>query len=333
MSITYQVLGEAGRDNALLVHVNSGQAIDRFLFDCGDVGLTSLPLAEVKAIDHLFFSHLHMDHIGGFDTYFRSLYDRTDKPNVIWGPAQTREIIHHRFRGFLWNLYHEHQASWQVRDIDEQQVCSSRYELAEAFAVAHDEGCEERGGQLLEGATYTIDAIQLDHMTPSLGYIVREQPRLNIDTGRLEALGLRSGPWLKEVKTLSHQEMIVIDGIAHDPDVLRRELLISSPGSCLAYLTDFLPDETAMERLVPFLYDCNTLICESQYLQRDLALAQRNYHLTAVRAAELARVVQAEHLVLFHISERYTREEWLEMLEQARAIFPETTFPKEWKLG
>jgi ribonuclease Z len=33
MSIPFRILGTAGRDNALLVQVDSGQAVERLLFD------------------------------------------------------------------------------------------------------------------------------------------------------------------------------------------------------------------------------------------------------------------------------------------------------------
>src|SRR5262249_29916747 len=105
MSLSFQVLGGAGRDNALLVRVDSGQAVSRLLFDCGDGCLWDLPFGEVQTIDHLLFSHLHMDHVGGFDTFFRCTYNRTAKPNPVWGPPCTGAILRHRFQGFLWNLH------------------------------------------------------------------------------------------------------------------------------------------------------------------------------------------------------------------------------------
>ncbi len=335
MSITYRILGDAGMDNALLVHVNSGNAINRLLFDCGDVGLITLPLAEVKAIEHLFFSHLHMDHIGGFDTFFRVNFDRTEQANVIWGPAETRRILHHRFRGFMWNLYQERQGSWRVHDIGEQAVCTSRFELAEAFAQAHDEGYAIRTGPLLlETEKYTVQCLQLPHLTPSLGYLVREQPHVNVDASRLEGLGLPRGAWLKAMKQFDMpEEHITIDGADYALAELRRELLVTTPGDSIAYLTDFLLDEPTLARLLPFLHGCRTLVCESQYLTRDAEKARGNYHLTAANAAELARAAGVEQLILIHISDRYTREEWGELLREARAIFPNTSFPPQWGIG
>jgi ribonuclease Z len=52
MSLSFQILGDASRDNALLVTVDSGQAVTRLLFDCGDGCLWHLPFGEVQTIDH-----------------------------------------------------------------------------------------------------------------------------------------------------------------------------------------------------------------------------------------------------------------------------------------
>ena len=83
MSISFEILGSPGSDNALLVRVDSGQSLSRLLFDCGDGCLQSVPYAELLAIDHLFLSHLHMDHIAGFDYLFRALFNRQSKPYFL----------------------------------------------------------------------------------------------------------------------------------------------------------------------------------------------------------------------------------------------------------
>src|SRR5215475_13860300 len=140
MSLTFRVLGTAGNDNALLVHVDSGQAVERLLFDCGEGCLSELALADIQAIDHLFFSHLHMDHVGGFDTFFRCTFGRDTKPNQVWGPPETARILQHRFQGFLWNLHEQMSGTWRVTDVSPEETRTVRFELQEAFTVAHDEG-------------------------------------------------------------------------------------------------------------------------------------------------------------------------------------------------
>ncbi len=333
MSIKFRILGTAGRDNALLVQVDSGQALEQLLFDCGDGCLSELSFAEIRSIDHVFFSHLHMDHVGGFDSFFRCTFNRDAKPNRIWGPPETARILQHRFQGFLWNLHEEMAGTWLVTDIHPGQTRTFRFELLEAFATAHDQGIEPCARTIMEGAGFTVDAVTMDHRTPTIAYVVREKARHNVDTSRLASLGLRPGPWMKQLKEPSNSsESVVIDGVSHSMDELRRALIVETPGDAIAYLTDFLLDEAAMTRLADALRGCKTIICEGQYRHADSELASKNFHMTTVQSATLAQRAQVSELVLFHLSDRYLPADWLEMLAEARKIFPNTHYPPQWNL-
>ena len=334
MSITFRILGTAGKDNALLVQVDSGQAVERLLFDCGEGCLSGLALSDILAIDHLFFSHLHMDHVGGFDSFFRCNFSRQTRPNRIWGPPETANIVQHRFQGFLWNLHEEMPATWFVSDVHPGQVHSTRFELREAFAVAHDEGVRPYEKSLVEGDGFIVEAITMEHRTPTLAYVIREKPRRNVDTSRLASLGLRPGPWLKLLKESSGtSDCVVIDGVTHSMNDLRKALLVETPGDSVAYLTDFLLDEPAMERLSDTLKGCGTIICEGQYRHADLALALKHFHTTTVLSATLAQRAGVRELVLFHLSDRYQVDDWMEMLQEARQVFPNTHYASHWALG
>jgi ribonuclease Z len=333
MSITFRILGAAGRDNALLVQIDSGQAVERLLFDCGDGCVSELAVADIKAIDHLFFSHLHMDHVGGFDSFFRCTFNRDTKPNRIWGPPETARILQSRFQGFLWNLHEQMSATWRVNDVYPQHIHTTRFELREAFAVAHEEGAQPYERMVWDGAGFTVEAITMDHRTPTLAYVVREKARRNVDISRLASLGLRPGPWLKKLKeSASSPASVVIDGVTHSLDELRKALVVETPGESIGYLTDFLLDEPAMERLSDSLFGCGTLIIEGQYRHEDVELARKNCHMTTVLAATLAQRAQVGELVLFHLSDRYERTGWVEMLREARHVFPNAHYPAQWSL-
>jgi ribonuclease Z len=332
MSLAFQVLGQPCRDNALLVTVDSGQAVSRLLFDCGDGCLWQLAFGEIQLIDHLFFSHLHMDHVGGFDTFFRCTFNRAAKPNCVWGPAQTCAILHHRFQGFLWNLHGGQPATWHVADIHPDHITTRRFELTEAFALAHDEADLSYHRQVLEGPGYTVEALLMDHGTPSVAYVVRETPRVNIDTQKLAGLGLSPGPWLKQLRGPPSLETVAIGGSTYRLADLQDALLVVTPGQSVAYLTDFLMDDGAQNRLAEAVQNVTAVVCESQYRHADLDLAQRNYHMTATQAATLARRAGAGRLVLFHLSDRYRPDQWLDLLAEARAVFPATAFPEHWSL-
>jgi ribonuclease Z len=333
MSITFQVLGQPGRDNALYVKVDTGQHQTRLLFDCGDGCPHALPFADVLAVDHLCFSHLHMDHVGGFDAFFRANHDRDARPNVVWGPPGTADILQHRFRGFLWNLVADAPpVSWRVCEVHPAEVRTTRFELREAYAVAHDEGVRPRGGAVLEGVGLTVEAHTMHHGTPSIAYVVREPARVNVDTERMKALGLGPGPWVKRVRGPKADPggTVTVDGKVHAIEALQAELLVSTPGESVAYLTDFRTDAAAQEYLAERLRGVGTVVCECQYRAEDRELAVRNMHMAADEVAAIAARAGVGRLVLFHLSDRYPPEGWRALLAEARAVFPNTSFPDGW---
>jgi len=338
MSIAFRILGTPGNDNALLVEIDSGQSIERLLFDCGEGCLSGLSLSEIQGIDHLFFSHLHMDHVAGFDSFFRCVFNRDTAQNRIWGPPDTARIFHHRFQAFLWNLHEQMSATWRVTDIHPHETRTCRYELREAFANAYEEAPRPYPSIICEGIAFTIETVTMDHRTPTIAYVVREKPRQNIDPQRMASLGLRPGPWLKQVKDFAPSSdtpsdaRISVGDATYDIQELRQLLLVETPGDSVAYLTDFLLDEAAMDRLSASLRGVCQVICEGQYRHADLELARKHHHTTTVQTATLAKRAGVEQLSLFHLSARYERGEWLEMLQEARAIFPRTSYPAHWQL-
>jgi ribonuclease Z len=126
-------------------------------------------------------------------------------------------------------------------------------------------------------------------------------------------------------------DKLSIEGKSYSLAELRSRVLRETPGESIAYLTDFRLDEATEERLTEWLTGCDTLVCESNFRGSDHALAAANYHLTSLEAARLASRIGPRRLVLFHLSDRYTAEDWREQLNEAQAIFPRAEFPRAWK--
>jgi ribonuclease Z len=334
MSIHPEILGGPGRDNALYLTIDSGRSIDRLLFDCGASCVDTLKVSDIKAIDHLFFSHLHMDHVAGFDAFFRCTFDRTSKANHIWGPARTARIMQHRFRGFVWNLCGDEPAQWHAHDITQDRLDATVFALSDAFESCRDKETAARDDDIiLSTPHWTISAQVMDHRTPSIAYILHEKDRVNIDTSRLDDLDLKPGPWLQQLKDPDYEAATIqVDETAFDVGQLRDQLLASTPGDSIAYLTDFIADKRACEQLAEDLSGCGTIVCEAQYRHEDLELARRHYHITARQAATIAKNAGAGRLILFHLSERYDVDGWREILADARAVFPNTSFPAHWDI-
>ncbi len=334
--LRHEILGDPGRDNALYVVVDTGHLQTRLLFDCGEGCLTRLKHGDVMAIDHVFFSHFHMDHVAGFDGFFRANYGREMGPVEVWGPPGAIEIMHHRFQGFLWNLHGDRPGLWRVHEIQDTGVASAEFFLAEAFTERHplERASRDENGTVLRLPDFSVSAIELDHGTPSMGYLVREASKINIDPQRLRELGLPGGRWLEQVKSEASGDLEVeIGGKFYGIGELKEKLLLETPGASLAYLTDFeLGNDAELERVANFIQGCDFLICECQYRHEDLDLAQKNRHLTAKQAGRLASSAGVGALCLFHLSERYAEEEWPLILAEARAEFGNTHFSPSWEI-
>jgi len=334
MSIKFQILGQPFKDNALMVFVNTGMRYYRLLFDCGEGCLADMKSSEISSIDYLFFSHCHIDHIAGFDTFFRCNYNRGDKPVFIWGPVDTAEIMQHRFRGFMWNLLVENESgSFYVTDVDKEKIKTWCFKTAERFAQAHLKEERQLTETILDAPNFGVDARIMDHIVPCLAYLVWEKPKVNIDKDVLQQMKLEPGAWLKEIKDISNvrDKIIEVEGKEFQIGELQDKLLKTTHGQRIAYLTDFRLDAQAEEILLGIIKNCDVIVCESQYLKEDIELAQKNYHMTAFQAAQLAAKAKAGKLILFHLSERYSKDGAQRFLDEAREIFPETYLPENWK--
>lgn len=332
MAIEYQVLGKPQCDNALLVRIKTGQSIHRLLFDCGEGCLDDLDFTEVREIDHLFFSHLHMDHIAGFDRYFRCNYDRPSRINSFWGPAGTNDILQHRFLGYLWNLHDGMSGRCLVHNIEPERVVCHRYELQETYSIAHWQPTTASVERLVDQPAYEVRPLFLNHGTSSIGYLVQEKPRDNIDIERLRGLNLEPGPWLKQLRSGGDPDFdLGPAGGGMRLGELAEKVMVTTPGDSIAYLTDFIVDDQEIDYLAKKLQGCRHLICESQYLSEDRELAVKNHHLTATESAKIAARAQVDDLILIHVSTRYSESQWRGALQEAKAIFPKARFATHWQ--
>lgn len=333
MSLTYKILGKPGRDNALFVWINSGNNYHRLLFDCGEDVLRNVNQSDVKSIDHVFFSHLHIDHIAGFDYFFRRNYDRDTKPVSIWGPEDTASIIHHRLLGYKWNLISGSPGNWLITEFNDAEKITFSFKASEAFQNKIASGPVGYSNIILEEKDFIVKEAILNHRIGSAAYRIEEKPSFNILKEKLEEMNLPHGPWLEKIKDFSikDSESISVEGKIFVIGELRSIILAEKKRDSIAYMTDFIYDDTAKQKGIELISGCDTLICESQYLSRDEDLALKNFHLTAAHAARLARGGNVKKLILFHISDRYMQEkEYLKLLDEARTIFPESYFPEEW---
>lgn len=332
MSLTCQILGNPFEDNALFVRIEPGERIHRILFDCGEKCLDPLRPATIQAIDHLCFSHYHLDHVGGFDRFLRFNYNREQQPVRLWGPRNSREVLHHRLQGVTWDLLGDQPGEWIVSEVTDTDITVSQFFPREAFAHSHSGEKLQSKGVLFTHQDYQVEARIMDHRVPTLAYRISEPQQYNIDGDALAKSQLHPGPWLEKVRdqSMSEGHQIQIGEATYSLGELREELLITHSGESVAYATDLLYNSSRIQSLVEMISGCDLFVCESTYASEDASLAAEHYHLTASQAAQIAANAKVSKLILIHISKRYMQQGKQKLLAEARKVFPETYFPVEW---
>jgi ribonuclease Z len=317
LSIISHLLGKTFHDQALYVRVDTGQENVHLLFDCGENVLHDLKNTVIQQLDHIFFSHFHIDHIAGFDTLLRNNYNR-EKPIHLWGPQDAHQVLSHRLQGFTWNLTNDQPGIFYLHEILKDYVEHQIRYTREQFKYAHILDTTPFTSMLYENDFCQVHAILLPHHISCAGYLVQEKDRYHVNKKILQEEKWMPGSWLQNVKNFAipDEECIEIQGKIYCLQEVRKKLLQKIKGSAVAYLTDFYMDTTIEQKLIDFLPPHCSLFCESQYLDFDKALANLHQHLHISQAIQLARKVHASSLTLFHFSHRYSLSDIQDAIRQ-----------------
>jgi ribonuclease Z len=265
-----------------------------WLFDCGEATQHQILKTAVKPrkIEKIFITHLHGDHIFGLPGLLgsRSFQGGTDKLTV-YGPVGIKEFITTSIRISGTHL---------------------KYPL---------EIVEIAGGIVFEDEQFTVSALPLDHGIYCLGYRIVERDRpgsLLID--KLRAEGVKPGPAFKALK---NGETVMLE----DGRVLNGTDYLSPPrkGRIITILGDTRPCENA----VILAKDADYLIHEATFSREEPEMAHEYFHSTTAQAAKTAKNANAKHLILTHISSRYTGADSEMLRAESAEIFPDTVIAED----
>lgn len=148
-AMRFRVLGCAG-SIAGNQHTTSFLVDDAIAIDAG-TGLGTLPLDALAAIDHIFLSHSHMDHVASLPMLVDSTLGRRRQPIVVHAAQPTLEAISAHV--FNWKI------SPDFRDIDAQGHPAVRFSVLEP-------------GQPIRIGGRTLTAIPVEHSIPTVAYRV-----------------------------------------------------------------------------------------------------------------------------------------------------------------
>ncbi|MGA8033043.1 MAG: MBL fold metallo-hydrolase [Casimicrobiaceae bacterium] len=302
------------------------------LFDLGDIGV--LPPRKLMRLSHIFVTHTHMDHFAGFDPLLRVVLGRKAGLTLFGGPGFIAQV-EHKLRAYTWNVVHRYEEL--VLDVRETGIdgrgqrarFSSRSRFAREPAGAFDVSCDV----VHDEATFRVRGRFVDHDTPCLAYAIEEKAHVNVARDRLEALGVSTGAWLRELK---HAVLTGASGstpidvrwrdrqgdhaMTRTVDELRHLVLDVVPGQRIGYVTDLRYTEANVQALAQLLAGVDLLFIESVFLDEDGDHATRKNHLTAGQAGSIARVLGAKDVRPFHFSPRYQGRE-AELIAQVQAAW------------
>lgn len=300
------------------------------LFDLGD--LSTLSAGRLLKISDVFVSHAHVDHFVGFDYLLRVLLGRP-KALRLYGPPGFIGHVDGKLRGYSWNLVDGYSLSLEVHEAHPDRVRRARFACPQGFRREDAPDALAPDGVLVREPEFRVRCTHLDHRIPCLAFALEEPVRLNVDKARLDELGLPVGPWLMDVKRAirgGSPDDTAIQIAWSDGDgrharslplgVLRQEIVRTSAGQKLVYVTDAVESAENRERILALAAGADVFYCEAGYPERDTARARARYHLTTVQAGRLAAEAGARHFAVFHLSPKY-RECAGELVAEAMAAF------------
>ncbi|MBO0757987.1 MAG: ribonuclease Z, partial [Bradyrhizobiaceae bacterium] len=174
------------------------------------------------------------------------------------------------------------------------------------------------GGVLSREPGFEVRYAVLDHYIPTLAFALQERAHINVWRNKLEAMGLKVGPWLSVFKASILRgdpddtgiEVAYADSSNDKPRImtlrkLKNDILRITSGRKIAYVVDARFTPANSEKIVALAKDADILFIEAAFLHADVTAAPDRGHLSARQAGTLARQAGAKRLITLHYSPRY----------------------------
>lgn len=320
----FKIINGLSGDPAVYLFIpRTGEGI---LFDLGD--LSDMSHRDLLKVRHVFVSHTHMDHFVGFDRLLRVNVPHRRRI-YLYGPLGLAANVRHKILGYTWNLIDDEQVNFEVCEIDavQSKVIRSSVSKATGFQIANQRiESWQSSSHLVTLADHSqVFGVSLNHKgIPSIAYQIVSPVHSKIRSERMEPLGLKPGPWLKELQSKAARNELdgglSIEGRSYPFKDLVSELVSVESSYRFCYITDISFDSQNLQRLKAAFPHTSCVLSECSFADKDYSRAVDKAHLTSKQAALIAAYLEARELELFHISNIYNGRE-TELIEEAREFF------------
>ncbi|UTV30579.1 Clp1/GlmU family protein [Photobacterium atrarenae] len=292
------------------------------LFDLGNT--IRLPMRFSHHVSHIFITHAHFDHIGGFMGLLRVRLG-TPSPCKLFGPPGLALHVAGMLSGILWDRIGENGPEFEVAELHGKTLRCYRLKAGYKQVDVLPEQTVHQG-VIHQEARFLIRAVELDHGTPVLAYAYEPVESIRISEQVLQAMPYPPDRWLGKLKHCylagELDDLITLpNGEACTVSTLASQLIEKQAGKKLVYATDLADTPENRRKLIALARDADTLICEAAFSHQDLWRGRNNGHLTTTACGEIALAANVNQLVPFHFSRRYEGDPDA-MYREIEAIFP-----------
>lgn len=267
-----------------------------WLFDAGEATQHQILHTNIKPrrIEKIFITHLHGDHIYGLPGLLSSRsFQGGDSGVTVYGPKGIREFL------------------------------TVSLSVSQTFLKYPLTIVEVEEGTIFEDSEWAVEARLLDHGISSYGYRITEKDRPGmLLADKLTAAGIKPGPIYKRIK---NGETIQLE----DGRKIESKDFLGQPKK--GRIVAILGDTRYCENAVYLADQADLLIHEATFSKSEEKLAFEYFHSTTQQAAKIARKANVKQLYMTHISARYDRFAWDNLVNEAKEIFPNTEISEDFK--
>ena len=265
-----------------------------FLLDCGEGTQMRLDACNLKRsrINEIFISHLHGDHYYGLMGLITSyiLLGRQQKL-TIYAPSGLRSIIDVHID------INDPTNGFEIEIIE--------LPIPDSPALCY------------QSSVIEVFYFPLKHRITCYGYFFKEvKQKRNLIKSKIEEYGLS----VEEIIALKDGHNISRNGSEIENHQLTKD---PKPQRNYAYCTDTLP----IAHQYDLLKNCDLLYHEATFLHDDEERALQTFHTTTKQAAEVAKHLNAQQLIIGHFSAKYKNLDPL--LQEAETVFENSALALE----